>query len=251
MDGEKIKTRDTTDRQSLRRLRRFSNTNFPEDRNPINQSETKTAVEPVLPQNLAAKTGLTSQIGETKNNDQTVLSSKGGAKNVDASSDGFRNEEAVSTNANRNKPRDKKRTNEDCFDIESVLLEPRPKKCRKRKKKEPKILGEIEEKRQDPALSLLPSSSTDLTSANCRLSDPLISSDDEHCLLRNFEGPFDASKFTTGIATFDKANEGNVGEVPAYVTDIFQRLFDAEVSLTCVFHSFFFGRFLVVTMIAL
>ena len=230
MDGGKIATRTTTDRQSLRRSRRFSNA-----KNRINQHETKTAVEPVLPQNLVAKTGQTSEIGETKNDDDTVLSSKGGTKNIDVTSDGFRNEEAASTNANRNKPRDKKRTNEDSFDIESVLLEPRPKKSRKRKKKEPKTSGEIEEKRQEPALSILPSSSTDLASSYCRISDPLVSSDDEHCLLRNFEGPFDASKFTTGIATFDKANEGNVGEVPAYVTDIFQRLFDAEVSLTCAF----------------
>lgn len=34
--------------------------------------------------------------------------------------------------------------------------------------------------------------------------------------------------FTTGIAVYDKKSEGKVGDVPAYVTDIFQRLFDAE-----------------------
>jgi len=61
-----------------------------------------------------------------------------------------------------------------------------------------------------------------------RCSDLLETSEDDHCLLRKIEGPFDASKFTTGIASYDKLNERNVDEVPFYVTDIFQRLFDAE-----------------------
>lgn len=41
--------------------------------------------------------------------------------------------------------------------------------------------------------------------------------------------PFDASKYTHGISEFDKPNEHKLLEVTGYATDIYQRLFHAEV----------------------
>lgn len=43
--------------------------------------------------------------------------------------------------------------------------------------------------------------------------------------------PFDSSKFTLGIAPHDQANKDDVNEVSNYTTDIFQRLYYAEVRL--------------------
>lgn len=40
---------------------------------------------------------------------------------------------------------------------------------------------------------------------------------------------FSPNTFTQGIAPYDISNEHDVQEVPKYVTDIFQRLYDAEV----------------------
>jgi len=147
------------------------------------------------------------------------------------------------TKKNKNANRTKKRGGS--FDIESALLEPRPKRTRQKatkltiaiQKKEFNLAKEATKnaemrnskvKTPDAASSELPSSTKTLIPSNHRRLDPHVQSDDEHCLPRKLEGPFDASKFTTGIATYDKASTGNVGEVPAYVTDIFQRLFDAE-----------------------
>lgn len=44
--------------------------------------------------------------------------------------------------------------------------------------------------------------------------------------------PFDSSKFTLGIAPHDQAQKDDVLEVSNYVTDIFQRLYFAEVRLS-------------------
>jgi hypothetical protein len=41
--------------------------------------------------------------------------------------------------------------------------------------------------------------------------------------------PFDASQYTAGIASYDTDKKGDVLEVSSYVTDIFQRLYNAEV----------------------
>jgi len=43
--------------------------------------------------------------------------------------------------------------------------------------------------------------------------------------------PFDASKYVTGIAPYDLPNQDRVEEVPDYVNDIMQRLYDREVCL--------------------
>mmetsp|Transcript_21044 Transcript_21044/g.58519 ORF Transcript_21044/g.58519 Transcript_21044/m.58519 type:complete len:548 (-) Transcript_21044:545-2188(-) len=139
---------------------------------------------------------------------------------------------------NRN-PR-RKMTFDEISSVESSLLEPRPKrklaisKTIPNKKKKKKQSGGTKkelnksEKTQDTQVSLLPDSAICLTSRNLRCPDLLVTSEDDHCLLRKMKGPFDASKFTTGIASYDKPNERKVDEVPIYVTDIFQRLFDAE-----------------------
>jgi hypothetical protein len=258
----------TTEKQSLRRSRRLSNLNFTqEDRNPIGEHENKTALALVPPRNPVSKRGQSFEIQVTTNDDHSALSTttKGGVtKNVELPSDIVRKPGATATNANRNTHRTKKRNNKESFDIESVLLEPRPKRKRlksKKTKKESRMTKEVKEKSGefrdvkmqtlDAVLSVLPSSTTDLNLTNGRCSDLLISSDDDHCLLRKLEGPFDASKFTTGISTFDKVNEGNVGEVPAYVTDIFQRLFDAEVRVVCICQLCFIACSLIIKMIAL
>ena len=41
--------------------------------------------------------------------------------------------------------------------------------------------------------------------------------------------PFDSSKYTPGLAAHDADNKGDVLEVSNYVTDIYQRLYNAEV----------------------
>jgi hypothetical protein len=50
----------------------------------------------------------------------------------------------------------------------------------------------------------------------------------DHGLVRT---PFDDSKYTPGISRYDLETRDDVQEVPDYVTDIFQRLYDAEVSI--------------------
>jgi hypothetical protein len=42
--------------------------------------------------------------------------------------------------------------------------------------------------------------------------------------------PFDPSRYTDGLSAYDTPNRNDVNEAPEYVTDIFQRLFNAEVS---------------------
>ena len=199
-----------------------------EDRNP-NNNETKRAL---------------SEIEESKKNihDATLPSTEAGVtENVKLPP--FKPGK-TETKANRNTNRTKKRGGS--FDIESALLEPRPKRTRQKatkltiaiQKKKSNVAEEETKnaemrdskvKTPDAASSELPSSTKTLIPSSHRRLDPAVQSDDEHCLPRKLEGPFDASKFTTGIATYDRASTGNVGEVPAYVTDIFQRLFDAEV----------------------
>jgi hypothetical protein len=50
----------------------------------------------------------------------------------------------------------------------------------------------------------------------------------DHGLVRT---PFDDSKYTPGLSPYDLDARDDVQEVSAYVTDIFQRLYDAEVSI--------------------
>ena len=161
--------------------------------------------------------------------------------------------EKVNHNANKSGKKIKKRRNQEIFSIESMLLEPKPRNIDQRprkkvltmskKKKKRSVMTDIEVKQEvqtvqgedSPVLvSLLPDSVVSLTSTNIRCPDLLVTSEDDHCLPRKIEGPFDPSKFTTGIASFDKPNERKVDEVPFYVTDIFQRLFDAEVRAICL-----------------
>jgi hypothetical protein len=42
--------------------------------------------------------------------------------------------------------------------------------------------------------------------------------------------PFDSCRYTDGLSVYDTPNRNDVNEAPEYVTDIFQRLFNAEVS---------------------
>lgn len=53
-----------------------------------------------------------------------------------------------------------------------------------------------------------------------------ILTDTDHGLQRH---PFDDTKYTAGIADFDKENKDDPQKVTTYVTDIFQRLFESEV----------------------
>ena len=44
--------------------------------------------------------------------------------------------------------------------------------------------------------------------------------------------PFYSSEYTQGISAYDEMNRHKVQQVPNYVTDIYQRLYYAEVSCT-------------------
>ena len=63
----------------------------------------------------------------------------------------------------------------------------------------------------------------------CR--DFLETTEHDYGLIRKIDGPFDASKFTTGVAEFDKENLEDVNHAVTYVTDIFQRLYISEVRI--------------------
>lgn len=255
-----------TGKQPLRRSRRLSSLNFTrEDRNLVYEHETVKGLAPVPPRNPVSK-GQIPEIQVTTNGDINAVSKniKGTViTNTKVPSDVDRKPEAAVINANRVIDVNKKRIDDGIFDIESVLLEPRPKRKRpksktrdmkKKKKNIRNVVREAEERSvemhdskiqtPDVVLSAVPNITMNLNATNRRCSDLLI--DDNHCLLRKLEGPFDASKFSTGIATYDKANEGRVSEVPAYVTDIFQRLFYAEVRVHVkqyIFRRVFFCRY--------
>ena len=51
--------------------------------------------------------------------------------------------------------------------------------------------------------------------------------------------PFDSSKYTPGLADHDAENTGDVLEVSNYVTDIYQRLYNAEVRQTWSIGNYF------------
>jgi hypothetical protein len=248
LDGQKVTAMAAIEKQSLRRSRRLSSLECTQDDpQPIN--ETKTALSPVSLRNPGSKRVQALGIQATTHNDDKTLSNatkEGVTKNTKLPSEMAIIAEETATNANRNACRPEKGINNEGFNIESVLLEPRPKRKRltattkstkKRKKVTRSIGGEQESvehvglktTKLDAQSSVLAKSIADSIPTTARCPDLFVSTDDDHCLLRKLEGPFDSSKFTTGIAKFDKASEGNVGEVPAYVTDIFQRLFDSEV----------------------
>jgi hypothetical protein len=63
--------------------------------------------------------------------------------------------------------------------------------------------------------------------------DLLDTSEDDYCLTRRSAGSFDASKYTTGVALWDRDGQTDVEHVSDYATDIFQRLFAVEVSPSC------------------
>jgi hypothetical protein len=67
-------------------------------------------------------------------------------------------------------------------------------------------------------------SDTTIRNAATRFSDILPTTD--YGLQRE---PFDPSKYTPGISMHDSANRDDAQEVSDYVTDIFQRLYNAEV----------------------
>jgi hypothetical protein len=47
--------------------------------------------------------------------------------------------------------------------------------------------------------------------------------------------PFTDASYTSGIAPYDTPSKGKIQEAPEYVTDIFQRLYHAEVSFLQIF----------------
>lgn len=49
--------------------------------------------------------------------------------------------------------------------------------------------------------------------------------------------PFSTKEYTSGIASYDMKNKDDELEVPKYVTDIFQRLFNAEVRFHIMPHT--------------
>lgn len=255
-DGDKRTALPDTEKQPLRRSRRVSSISYAtESQNPANEDDTKVESAPVIPRNLDQKRAQASDTNPTTKNDNNVDSSSTTGEithNDELTCGRLAKSEAAAMETKKSSNRSQKRVNEGRLEIESALLEPRPKRTRKKAtkrtakkqkttesiaqpKKEKKVAA-VSSKVQTPdaVLSVLPSSTTALTSSSHRRLDQYNSSDDDHCLPRKLEGPFDASKFTTGIATYDRASEGKVGEVPAYVTDIFQRLFDAEVSASIV-----------------
>lgn len=64
-------------------------------------------------------------------------------------------------------------------------------------------------------------------------SDPTSSDGDPEECECNYNLPqecFDPKRFTKGIAPVDRQNVDNVNQVTDYTTDIFRRLFHAEVS---------------------
>ena len=255
LDGDKVTALVDNEKQSLRRSRRVSSISYAtEGQNPADEDETKIGSVPVIPRNFVGKRDQPSDTKSTTKNNTVDSSSATGeiTNNDDLDCARLANSETGTIDTNKNTKQSKKRANDGRIDIESALLEPRPKRNRKKvPKKTSKKQKTVDDKTQpkekesiraisskvqtpDAVLSVLPSSTTALTSSSHRHFNPDISSDDDHCLPRKLGGPFDASKFTTGIATYDRASEGKVGEVPAYVTDIFQRLFDAEVSASIV-----------------
>jgi hypothetical protein len=54
---------------------------------------------------------------------------------------------------------------------------------------------------------------------------------DDHRLVRI---PFSTRQYVSGIGIYDLGHRDNPLQVPSYVTDIFQRLYHAEVSLRCL-----------------
>jgi hypothetical protein len=59
--------------------------------------------------------------------------------------------------------------------------------------------------------------------------DFLETTEHDYSLIRKKDSPFDPSKYTTGVAEFDKENLEDVQHAVTYVTDIFQRLYVSEV----------------------
>ena len=217
----------TTATAALRRSRRLSNGNrMPSNNNP----------EPIL----AASAAVAPQ--KNNKNDRNVSKKR------------ERKSEAAATTSS-NTQQQQQQDNDDDFDIEESLLEPKPK--RKRERSTTTTRGKKRRSRKNVDLKIcvdpqtpeeVVSTSSSLLSSNSairlnptnRCTDLLITEDDDYCLLRKVEGPFDPSKYTTGIAIYDKDYKENVDEVPDYVTDIFQRLFDAEVRIflfVCLFAS--------------
>jgi hypothetical protein len=66
----------------------------------------------------------------------------------------------------------------------------------------------------------------------------------DHGLVRT---PFDDSKYTPGLSPHDLDTRDDVQEVSDYVTDIFQRLYDAEVSIGEPFSATFPARIIFLT----
>ena len=218
----------TTATAALRRSRRLSTGNrMPSNNNP----------EPILAASAA--------VAPQKNNKNDRNVSKKRERKSEA---------AATTSSNTQQQQQQQQDNDDDFDIEESLLEPKPK--RKRERSTTTTRGKKRRSRKNVDLkicvdpqtpegvvstsSLLSSNSAIRLNPTNRCTDLLITEDDDYCLLRKVEGPFDPSKYTTGIAIYDKDYKENVDEVPDYVTDIFQRLFDAEVRIflfVCLFAS--------------
>ena len=252
-------TFDKNEKPSLRRSQRLKNSSSTHtDPNPVGNHEAKTAATMVSSRNPVSKRGRQTSEPTKKpySDDGNSISPDTKeviASNIPLPSDADQKlSRTITMDASETKFRTKKRTKEECFDIESALLEPRPRRKKhkstttaSKKKKSHKTINSKEMKSCEMSTSkmqtsheVISRSTADLKSTTHRCPDLLQPCDDDYCLPRKLEGPFDASKFTSGIATYDKVNEGKVGEVPAYVTDIFQRLFDAEVRLMYSYYLF-------------
>jgi len=215
-DDKHTATGDTKNR-ALRRSRRLSNVSRNDDRNPSSYHEITAAV--------AARNLVSKKRGRNDKTQEMPIVNPLETKRQSPSQ--------------RQEAKEHPKVEHDNFDIEAMLLEPKPKLKRKRakststrgRKKNRKNEGlkrSVDPKTSKEVMASFQSNSTILFNPKNLCSDLLVTSEDDYCLLRKVEGPFDASKFTTGIATYDKVHQEDMDQVPAYVTDIFQRLFDAE-----------------------
>ena len=229
-DDKHTATGDTKNR-TLRRSRRLSNVSRNDDRNPSSYHEITAAV--------AARNLVSKKRGRNEKTQEMPIVNPLETKRQSPSQ--------------RQEAKDQPKVEHDNFDIEAMLLEPKPKLKRKRAKststrgrkknrKNEALKRSVDPKTSKEVMSSFQSNSAILFNPKNQCSDLLVTSKDDYCLLRKVEGPFDASKFTTGIATYDKVHQEDMDQVPAYVTDIFQRLFDAEVRSCPYFYTLLYNQ---------
>lgn len=104
--------------------------------------------------------------------------------------------------------------------LDASLEGPSPQKCTKKR-------GAVQRVDNADEITHVPPSTTERNLCN----DILITAD--HGLQRI---PFSTRQFTHGVAVYDEENKDDILHVPTYVTDIYQRLFNAEVRTLIVSH---------------